>query len=166
VAQTDSICVLGLGNLLLGDEGFGVHFVQHLSQRRLFPEAVQIVDGGTLGLRLLESVCSCGHLFVVDVIKIDDEPGAVYRFSREEMAKRVPPPTSAHEVEFADVLSMAELLGQAPEVVFLCIVPCQCGAMSLELSPELARRIPQVEQLLLGELAALGVQPVPRSEHA
>jgi len=166
VAQTDNICILGLGNLLLGDEGFGVHFVQHLSQRCLFPAAVQIVDGGTLGLGLLETVCSCDHLFVVDVIKTDDEPGSLYRFSRQEMAKRVPPPTSAHEVEFADVLSMAELLGQAPEVVFLCIVPCRCGAMTLELSPELARRIPQVQQLLLSELAAVGVRPVLRSEHA
>jgi hydrogenase maturation protease len=166
MAQSDSICILGLGNLLLGDEGFGVHFVRRLAQQYLFPDTVQVVDGGTLGCRLLDTVCSCGCLIVIDVIKIDDAPGSVYRFTREEMERRMPPPTSAHEVEFPDVLSMAELLDQAPEVVFLCIVPRSCGAMDPGMSPEITLRFPQMERLLLGELAALGVRPVRKDEQA
>jgi hydrogenase maturation protease len=157
---SNSITILGLGNVLLGDEGFGVHFIRWLSRRYQFPDAVQVIDGGTLGFGLLGTVCDCAHLIVIDVIKTDDRPGSVYRFTREEMEKRMPPPTSAHEVEFPDVLSMAELMEQAPEVVFLCIVPQRCGQMELEMTPFMHERFADMEALLLAELAARAVQPV------
>jgi len=165
MAEPQRITILGLGNILLGDEGFGVHFVRHLLAKHRFPETVSVIDGGTLGFRLLDIVCSCGVLIVIDVIKIEDTPGSVYRFTREEMEKRMPPPTSAHEVEFPDVLSMAELMGEIPEVVFLCIVPGRLEQMELEMSGAMQNRLPDMERLLLKELAERGIAPL-KAAHA
>lgn len=166
MTETKRITILGLGSILLGDEGFGVHFVRRISERYVFPDFVQVVDGGTLGYGLLATVCECDHLIVIDCIKLDDAPGSLYRFTRQEMEQRMPPATSAHEVEFPDVLSMAELMDEAPEVVFLCIVPQQCGQMELAMSPVMNQRLAAMEQLLLKELSLHTVQPLKITHNA
>lgn len=153
------VTILGLGNILLQDEGFGVRFVSWFAGRYHLPEGVRLIDGGTLGYGLLDTVCSCERLIVIDVIKVDDEPGSLYRFDRNELDARMPEPTSAHEVEFLDLLVQAEILGACPEVVFLCIVPHTWGEMDLEMSPVMGERFPEMEGLLLQELARLDVKP-------
>ena len=140
------ITVLGLGNVLLGDEGFGVHFVEWFKPRWRLPEGVSVLDGGVLGYRLLDTVTECEHLIAIDVLKVDDEPGSVYRFSLAELQARLPDPTSAHEVEFPHVLVMAELMDAAPEAVFLCVVPARLGETT-SLHPALAARFELVEEL-------------------
>jgi len=153
------ITVLGLGNILLGDEGFGVHFVEWFGRRWRLPAGVKLLDGGVLGYRLLDTVTDCQHLIAIDTLKVEDEPGSVYRFTLEELQARLPDPTSAHEVEFPHVLVMAELMGQAPETVFLCVVPQHLGE-STALQPVMATRFALVEKLLLAELARLGCTPL------
>lgn len=150
------ITVLGLGNILLEDEGFGVCFVEYVSRRYVFDGKVKLVDGGTLGYRLLDVVCSADQLIVIDVIKLDDAPGSMYRFNREEMELHMPPPTSAHEVEFLDVLYQADLMGELPETTFLCIVPERYGNMELEMTERMKNAFPEMEGLLLKELERLG----------
>jgi len=151
--EKQHITVLGLGNILLQDEGFGVHFVNWFSARHRLNGRVKFVDGGTLGYGLLDIICSTGHLIVVDVVKIDDAPGSVYRFSKDEMDRYLPAATSAHEVTFPDVLCKAELMGQCPEVVFLCIVPQHYEQMETELTPVLQEKFPDMEKLLVRELS-------------
>lgn len=160
--QKKEITILGLGNILLRDEGFGVHFLRWFENRWLLPDSVQALEGGVMAYSLLEPVCTCRSLIVVDVLKTDDEPGSVYRFTLAELEPKLPPPTSAHEVQFLDVLCKAELLGEAPEVVFLCIVPIDFRDMDLELSPPLREKFPLMEGLLLKELAGHGIFPVKR----
>lgn len=155
--ENRQITVLGLGNILLKDEGFGVHFVKWFSERHNYRESVRILDGGTLGYRLLDIITSSSHVIVIDAIKIEDEPGAIYRFTREEMELRMPEPTTAHEVEFPDVLFMAELMGEFPEVTFLCIVPQCYGTMDLEMSPVMNNAFLKMERLLLDELERFGI---------
>lgn len=152
-----TITVLGLGDILLQDEGFGVHFVCWLSQRRRFDGRVAIVDGGTLGYNFLHTISSSDHVIVLDVIRSDARPGALYRFSREEMELAMPGPTSAHEVELLDVLHMADLTGGPPGVTFLCIVPESYGNMNLEMTQRMKDVSHRVERLLLEELDRLGV---------
>jgi hydrogenase maturation protease len=152
-----NITILGLGNILLEDEGFGVHFLRYVDERYRFPDNVKLVDGGTLGFRLLDVICGPDLVIVIDAIKVDDEPGSIYRFNRQEMELRMPAPTSAHEVEFLDVLYQAELMGELPEAIFLCIVPKSYGDMVLEMTPVMKEAFPAMEGLLLEELALLGV---------
>jgi hydrogenase maturation protease len=157
--EEKKITVLGLGNILLRDEGFGVHFVNSFAKKYRVDEDVRILDGGTLGYRLLDTVTSASTLIVIDVIKLNGEPpGAIYRFTHEELKLRMPDPTTAHEVEFPHVLSMAELMEECPEVVFLCIVPQSYGGdMDLEMTPLMLESFPKMEKLLLKELERLKV---------
>ena len=165
MARSTNITILGIGNILLEDEGFGVHFVNWFEQRHHLPENVQTIDGGTLGMGLLDIVCSCTHLLVIDVLKTDDEPGSLYRFTPEEMLEARPAPTSAHEVAFADVLTKADMLGECPEAVFICIVPESMEERLNVLSPSVAARFEDVECLVLDELRRLHV-PIGTSGYA
>ena len=155
--QDDRITVLGLGNILLRDEGFGVHFANWFAQRWRLPANVSVLDGGVLGYRLLDTVTECEHLIAIDVIKVDDAPGSVYRFTLEELQAKLPDPTSAHEVEFPHVLVMAELLGRAPAAIFLCVVPQMIGE-GTEMTSLMPARFELVEDLLLTELKRLDVK--------
>lgn len=157
--EQKQITVLGLGSIILKDEGFGVHFITWFLERHRFPDDIRILDGGTLGYRLLDIVTSSSVLIVVDVIKLDEEPGAMYRFTREELRLKMPDPTTAHEVEFPDVLAMADLMDECPEVIFLCIVPERYGIMELEMSPSMTDAFPSMERLLLEELRKIKVFP-------
>jgi len=153
------LTVLGLGNILLTDEGFGVHFIRMLEKKYSFPENTVLVDGGTLGYGLLDIIAGTRNLIVIDIIKTKDSPGSIYRFSKEEMELYMPAPTSAHEVEFFDVLNQSELIGDSPETIFLCIVPYEYGDMNLEMTEKIKGRFSTMEELLLKELEKLNVVP-------
>jgi len=96
---------------------------------------------------------------VIDCIRLADTPGSLYHFNRQEMEVRLPPPTSAHEVKFADVLCKAEMMGECPEMTFLCIIPGKMGEMDPEMTPALRVKFPEMEALLLAELAAHDLFP-------
>ncbi len=151
------ITILGLGNILLQDEGFGVHFVRWFQNNYHLPDNVKVVEGGTLGYGLLDTVCSCDKLLVIDVIKSAEKPGSVYRFTKEEVDSQMLEPTSAHEVSFQDVLCKAELIDELPECIFLCVVPFKYKDMGLELTSPMRKKISTVERLLLKELSLDGV---------
>jgi len=157
MTQEKHITILGLGNILMADEGFGVHFVKWFEDRHRFPEKVEIIDGGTLGYFLLDIMDHSSSMIIIDVIKLTDAPGSIYRFTHAEFATYMPPPTSAHEVTLADVLCKAEMIGELPEIVFLCIVPVNYQDMNLELTPVLKDRFPDMERLVLAELENLGI---------
>ncbi len=160
------ILILGLGNILMGDEGFGVHFVRWFAQRHCVPPGVEIVDGGTLGYPLLDLICGAAHAIVIDCIRLEDAPGTLYRFTRQEMEAHLPAPTSAHEVKFADVLCKAELMGECPDMTFLCLVPKRIDAMTLEMTPAVRDAFPRMEGLLLKELAGHGLNLFFLDTHA
>ena len=152
--------ILGLGNTLLRDEGFGVHFLNEIEKKYHFPENVKLVDGGTLGYGLLDTISSCDRMLVIDIIKSDDQPGSIYRFTQAEMELHLPTPTSAHEVEFFDVLIKAELMGALPETIFLCITPQDYGGeMDLTMTPIMYSSFPAMEKLLIKELSGWQLSP-------
>jgi hydrogenase maturation protease len=158
MTQRNLVTVLGIGNILMGDEGFGIHFTRWFSQRYRVPDDVRMIDGGTLGYALLDIICSCDHLIVIDVLKMDDEPGSIYRFNKEEMELHMPPPTTAHEVTFPDVLFKSELLEESPQTLFLCMVPQNYKDLKMEMSPFLYDKFSDMEKLLLNELEILNIK--------
>jgi hydrogenase maturation protease len=153
--------ILGLGNTLLRDEGFGVHFLKYLAEKYSFPESVNLVDGGTLSYGLLDIISSCERMLVIDVIKSDDRPGSIYRFTHAEMELHRTTPTSAHEVEFFDVLNKAEMLDDLPETIFLCIAPQEYGGeMNMTMTETMYQAFPKMAELLLKELSRWQITPV------
>jgi hydrogenase maturation protease len=90
-------------------------------------------------------------------LKAKDIPGSIYRFNTEEMQAHMPPPTTAHEVTFFDVLFKVELMDELPQTLFLCIVPKDYGDMKMEMTPVMQEKFPVMEKFLLEELSKLNV---------
>jgi len=149
------LVVLGLGNLLLKDEGFGVHFVRRFQRKYRMPEHIAIIDGGTLGYALMDIICQTEHLLVIDTVKADDEPGSIYRFSPQAIPAYLDYTASAHEVEFMDVLLKAEMLGEAPATTIIAVSVGEIKEMGMELSEVMEDALLKVEDMVKQEIKIL-----------
>lgn len=114
------ILVLGIGNILWADEGFGVRVVQRLMTEYSFPERVALVDGGTQGLGLMPYLQEAENLIIIDAVDFQQEPGTLILLRGDEVPayfglKKM----SLHQISFQEVLAVCELMGQAPKQVFL-----------------------------------------------
>lgn len=148
--------VLGLGNLLLGDEGVGIHAVRALaSQETDLPDDVELVDGGTAALGLLPIFKDAERVIVVDAVRAGGEPGSVYRFTLDDMGDggREDISLSLHQVSLGEVARAARLLNIAPAII-IGIEPrtCQPG---LELSPVVQDALPRAVAAVRIELNAV-----------
>lgn len=120
-----SIVMLGIGNVLLGDDGVGIRLVERLRSDAAFA-AVDFVDGGTLGFNLLGLIETTEFLLVADAANLDEVPGTVRLYQNEEMDRFLASPRrrSVHEVGLCDLLDMARLLGCLPgRRALLCVQP-------------------------------------------
>ncbi len=152
------ITVLGLGNILLKDEGFGVHFIRWFEKRHDLGPAVEIVDGGTLGFVLLDLVCKSEYLVVVDAIRVDARSGSLFRFTPEDLPPEYLTQGAAHDAAFLQVLLQAEMLHASPrECVIIGIVPEDIKGLGLTVTPALESKFAEVEEQVLKELERWGV---------
>jgi hydrogenase maturation protease len=146
------ILVLGMGNILMTDEGIGVRVIESLKECRI-PSGVELFDGGTASLELLSAFSNRKKLIVVDAIKGGQNPGAVYRFNFEDLTYQKEFATSLHQLGIIDTLSQARILDCLPEeVIIIGIEPAKI-APGLELSSEMAAVIPKIKEIILKELA-------------
>lgn len=145
------IIILGIGNLLLSDEGIGVHVANELSKMDLPPE-VSVVEGGTDGFRLLNIITEADRLIVIDAVRGGEEPGSIYRFDINEI-RNVPTgfKTSVHQVGILEVINLSELIGKTPHATVIGVEP-KSLEMSMELSPEVKAKVPRVIELVMNEL--------------
>ena len=95
-----SIAIIGLGNILLRDEGVGVRVIEALQQQYTFSPSVKIVDGGTLGFALINEIEDCKTIIVVDAVKAGSEPGTIYRFTRDDITFPAPQACLVHDIGF------------------------------------------------------------------
>ncbi len=147
--------MLGVGNLLMSDEGFGVHVARQMEKMDL-PEDVEVVEGGTDGFHLVDVVLGAKRLVIIDAIRGGGEPGSIYRFDlRDAPAARLGKLDSAHQVGMLEVLSLASLLGEVPETTFICVEP-ESLQMGMSLTETVERTIPRVIELVLEEITRSG----------
>jgi len=138
--------VLGVGNLLMGDEGVGVVALQHLQQAGLAEQAA-LVDGGTGGFHLLDLFLENPRLILIDAAADGQAPGTV-SLLRPRFARDFPPSLSAHDIGLKDLIESAALLGRLPEVQLIAISVTNVSSLGLELSPAVAAALPKVEALV------------------
>lgn len=150
------ILVLGVGNILLGDEGTGVRVIEKLEDEYTFSENVQLLDGGTLGLRLLDPIVESDYVIVVDVVRGGGTPGSIYRILREELSKRIPYKSSLHELNLAETLIFAEELGNLPEAVVIGVEPGDWTSWSTELTEPVRNRMEEIVAQVLAEVERAG----------
>lgn len=157
MASQTRVVVLGIGNTLNRDEGVGVHALAPLAARMGAQGAVELLDGGTLGLNLLPIVEECSHLLVLDAINAGQAPGAVVELRRQQIPLYAGVKLSEHQVTFQEVLGLAGMRGKLPPHLHLIgVQPADIG-IGLDLSPIVAAALDDVVQRAVAVLAAWGI---------
>jgi len=151
------IAVIGLGNLLLADEGFGVHLIRYLKENFTFTD-VDIIDGGTIGFQLIEYFLNYEHLIFIDALKVDDEPGSIYRFPLSEAPPNMTFVSSIHEIGLGDILGHVKLMGLEKDAVVIGVVPetITPNDLSVDLTDTLKGILPKIVDVILEEIEKLG----------
>lgn len=160
------LLLLGLGNVLCGDDGLGVAAVERLGREYRLPEGVEAVDGGTLGLALLSRVSEADDLVIVDAVRAAAPAGSFVRLDGDEVAPAVRQRLSVHQVGVADLLDSLRLLGSYPRrVVLLGLVP-ETLELAYGCSPAVEAGLPELVSRLAAEVRALGYPALVRNADA
>lgn len=158
--------VLGVGNVLFGDEGLGVHLAALLRTNYHFTVSghdqsentgLRIIDGGTLGPHLIPLLAEHRRVLLLDTISADNAaPGEVFCFDYQQLPAPLKGRGSAHEVEMHQTLAMMRLAGDLPRITVLAVVPTIINQTTFQLSPEVVRAAGQMEEKALEIIAAWG----------
>lgn len=159
-----SICVLGIGSVLMGDDGIGPLAVERLRATWDFPETVELVDAGTPGPDLFHYLEDWDVVLVVDTVHGEASPGTVRLYRGEEVRAIPPSPRlSPHDPDLRQAILTTEMAGTAPgEVLLVGVVPARVE-LGTELTPALAAALPEVEGAVIAELDRLGACPTRKS---
>jgi hydrogenase maturation protease len=162
----ETVLVLGLGNILLGDEGVGVRVAEALEAGYDFDPAVDIVDGGTSGMDMLDIIADRPHVVVIDAVNTGDRPGTLVTLTGEAAPAFFRNRISPHQLGLSDLLGALMLMDRSPRG--LTLVGCVPESLdtSLDLTPRIAARLPEMVAMTVEALAGLGVRAVPKSAAA
>ncbi|MFZ0034106.1 MAG: HyaD/HybD family hydrogenase maturation endopeptidase [Sedimentisphaerales bacterium] len=152
-SQKKDVVVIGLGNVLLSDEGIGVHLVRRLSsQQDKFPP-VEFIDAGSGGISILHLIANRKKTVIIDCAKMGAKPGTIRRFTSDEVQSiKKLSNYSLHEVDILQVINLSKQLGECPhEVVFFGIEPEVVGS-GMELSKTLAGKLEHYVSIVCREL--------------
>lgn len=156
MSERTSLLVLGLGNLLLEDDGIGSAAVALLDDRYTAPWGVRVLDGGTLGLSLLPYLEDADAVILVDAIKAGTAPGTLVRLDGDEVGPAVATRLSPHQVGVADLLDGARWLDRYPQrVVLVGLVP-ESMELAVGLSARIRPALPALVDEIVKEARALG----------
>ena len=162
--ESIKVMILGIGNTLFADEGFGVRAVEALSARYTFPEYVSLIDGGVLGVTLLGYIAQADQLIVVDCVRNQGEPGDLYRLSGQQVPDRMRAKNSLHQVDFLEALTLCQALDKIPETVIIGIEPADIESLVPDLTPVTRQKMDTVIDMVLKELDRLNVPYTERPE--
>ncbi len=160
------IVVLGVGNILLSDEGIGVRVAESLQRDFALPPEVVVIDGGTTGMEMLEDLSGADHLIMVDAVRSGRAPGSIVKLSDEQVPVFFRTKLSPHQIGLSDVLATLELIGEQPGSITVIGVEPVSLETSMTLSPQVEARLPEVVDLVRAELRRLGVDvrhPLPEA---
>lgn len=152
------ISLIGLGNLLLRDEGVGVHAVEALKKKYDFPEEVRLLDGGTLGLDLLHWIEGMDRVLFVDAVDLKKEPGTLAVIEGESLPSLLEPKLSLHHVGLADLLFASSFLGTQPTEIVLVGIQPETLEFGLELSQTIRRSFDKLLETVLEKLREWGLE--------
>ena len=152
------ITVLGVGNILLRDEGFGVKVAEELQQRYRFPDFVQVLDGGTLGMELLRFLTDTKKILIVDAVDGGEKPGTFYRFAGDEVQAYFQEKVSLHDMGIRDVLTSLEILGHGGDETVIMGVQPESLELGLDLTATVAAVLPLTLSKVLEQLSLWGVE--------
>ena len=156
------VTLIGLGNILLQDEGIGVQAVRYIQERYEVPPELEIVDGGTSGLDLLPFIEDRDRVLFVDAVNFRKEPGYIGVLQNAEIPVFFGAKSSLHHLGLADVLAAAQLRDTLPPEICLIGIQPQSLELGLELSPTLQARLDAFLEQILAKLQDWGLSCPPR----
>ncbi|MBP2626333.1 MAG: hydrogenase expression/formation protein [Firmicutes bacterium] len=145
----EQITVLGVGNILMQDEGFGVRVVEELLHKYQFPENIQILDGGTLGMELLRFLIGTDKLILVDAVSGGLPPGTLYQFNHDEVKAYFKEKVSMHELGIQDVLAVMDVLEKPVNEIRIFGVQPLTIDIGLEMTAIVAEAVESVVEKIL-----------------
>jgi hydrogenase maturation protease len=151
------VVILGIGNTILSDEGVGVHAAQALHAHCALPAGVQVMDGGTAGMELLDALSDLDLLLVLDAVKAHRPPGTLLCLTGAEVPAFFRSKLSPHQVSICDVLASLDFAGHAPADLVLVGVEPESLELGLEMTATVAACVPGMVAMAVAQLAARGV---------
>ncbi len=156
------ILILGIGNVLFGDEGVGAHLAYLIQKKYEFisdEHIVDVVDGGTLAQILIPMITEYDKIFLIDCVDVDDAKiGEVYCFNFDDMPEYVKWEGSAHEVEMLQTLQMIEMMGDLPPVRIIGVIPYVIGENStFSMTDEVLKASELMEKLIIDQIKEYGI---------
>jgi hydrogenase maturation protease len=153
--------VLGVGNVILTDEGAGVRAVEALERGWKLPENVLAIDGGTSGMEMIEELSNLDFLIILDVVKTGAAPGTVVKIAGEDIPVFFRKKLSPHQIALPDVLASLELLDTMPKEIVVLGVEFISLELGMEMTPTVAEKVPVLAAMAAAELAARGYAVTP-----
>lgn len=139
----------------MGDEGIGIRIVEELEKNQDLPPHVSLLDGGTAGYAIIDYMKGYDKVIIVDAVKGGKEPGSLYRLVYEDIIHRQDLKLSGHQIDLAEVLQLAQKLGELPETVIIGVEPFNID-YGMELSEEVRNVTASVVQNVLNETGITG----------
>ncbi len=147
-AYRGRLLILGLGNLLMGDEGLGVHLAQRLEQCNALPDGVHTLEGGTAGFQLTEYFLAYPVVVLIDAT-LDGQPAGAIRLLKPRFSSEFPKALSTHDIGLKDLLDGLTLMGRMPEIYLFVVSVSELQPMHIGLSPEVEAVMPELERRVL-----------------
>jgi hydrogenase maturation protease len=158
------ILLLGMGNILMQDEGIGVRAVELFSSQYNVPPNVNIMDGGTTGIELYDPIINCDYLIVADSINTGDKDGSLIRIANEKIPAFFQTKLSNHQLGLSDLLALMRLKNTTPkQVILIGMVPYSLEN-KLGLSPQAQKNIPKMVVMLVDELRKLDITVIKKEK--
>jgi len=156
-----NIAVLGIGNLLLSDDGVGVHVIKKLQDEYEFPKSVELIDGGTKGLDLLPLFEGKDKILIVDAANFKKEPGTIDTVEGDKIPAFLSSKLSVHQIGLPDTLFAAKLMDITPAEMSLIGIQPKSMETGTELSEVVNDRMEQLIKIVLKKLNEWGVETIP-----
>ena len=158
----NSIVVLGVGNILLTDEGLGVHVVEDLKANYTFTPQISLIDGGTMGMELLTYMRGMKKILLIDAVNGGEAPGTIYEFPHHELEQYFTDHISVHEVGMQDILRIRAIQENPLEDAIVIGVEPESLEVGFEPSAPVQKALPEVKERVLRVLREWGVQIEPK----
>jgi hydrogenase maturation protease len=150
------IIILGVGNILLSDEGVGVWAVHLLNREYQLPSMVEVIDGGTSAMEMLDDLANADHLIIVDAVRSGRAPATIVRIADEDVPMFFKTKLSPHQIGLSDVLATLSLIGERPRGITVIGVEPVSLDTAMALTPQIEALLPKLVEQLVSELRQLG----------
>ncbi|MGB0989556.1 MAG: HyaD/HybD family hydrogenase maturation endopeptidase [Halarcobacter sp.] len=150
--------VVGVGNVLFKDEGVGIYASKFLQQNYKFDDSLEIIDGGTLGFKLMTYFQEYDNVIILDTVSVEDEPGSIYRLPSEVLLGMGQYRKTAHEVEIVEMLEICSVLDKHATVTILGIIPEDIISVGIGLTDKIENRFEEFISQAIQEIENIGVK--------